>query len=68
MGMFHYYDIGHAEVFIFDDFLIKQVREGELVDKEETLEFKVILNEHFKGKNMAYISNRVFSYAVNPLV
>jgi hypothetical protein len=68
MGMFHYYDIGHAEVFIFDDFLIKQVREGELVDQEKVDEFKLILKTHFDGKNMAYISNRVFSYSVNPLV
>jgi len=66
--MFRYYDIGHAEVFIFDDFLIKQVREGALIDQEETEEFKVILKEHFDGKNMAYISNRVFSYSVNPLI
>ena len=68
MGMFRYYDIGHAEVFIFDDFLIKQVREGEVVDQKETEEFKIILKEHFDGKNMAYISNRVTSYSVNPLV
>jgi hypothetical protein len=68
MGMFRYYDIGHAEVFIFDDFLIKQVREGEVVDQKETEEFKIILKEHFEGKNMAYISNRVTSYSVNPLV
>lgn len=68
MGIFHYYDIGHAEVFIFDDFLVKQVREGEVVDQEETEEFKIILKEHFNGKNMAYISNRVTSYSVNPLV
>ncbi|MEH6536221.1 MAG: hypothetical protein V7719_07510 [Psychroserpens sp.] len=66
--MFRYYDIGHAEVFIFDDFLIKQVREGAIVDQEETEEFKIILKEHFNEKNMAYISNRVFSYSVNPLV
>ncbi|WP_299224242.1 hypothetical protein [uncultured Psychroserpens sp.] len=68
MGMFRYYDIGHAEVFIFDDFLIKQVKEGALIDQEETEEFKVILKEHFSDKNMAYISNRVTSYSVNPLV
>jgi hypothetical protein len=66
--MFGYYDIGHAEVFIFHNFLIKQVREGELVDQKETDEFKVILKDHFNVKNMAYISNRVSSYSVNPLV
>ncbi|MBV7270178.1 hypothetical protein [Winogradskyella luteola] len=68
MGFFHYYDIGHAEVFVFDDFLIKQVKQGETVDMEETKLFKLILEEHFSNKNMAYISNRVTSYSVNPLV
>jgi hypothetical protein len=66
--MFGYYDIGHSEVFIFHNFLIKQVREGELVDQKETDEFKVILKDHFNVKNMAYISNRVSSYSLNPLV
>ncbi len=68
MGFFHYYDIGHAEVFVFDDFLVKQVKEGETVDMKETRLFKNILEEHFSNKNMAYISNRVTSYSVNPLV
>lgn len=68
MGMFHYFDIGHAEVFIFDDFLIKQVKEGADINHNQTEEFKTILKEHFNGKNMAYISNRVFSYSVNPLI
>ena len=68
MGLFHYYDIGHAEIFVFDDFLIKQVKEGATIDMEETEEFKVILEAHFNKKNMAYISNRVTSYSVNPLV
>lgn len=68
MGMFHYFDIGHAEVFLFDDFLIKQIKEGAIIDCKETDEFKTILKEHFNGKNMAYISNRVMSYSLNPLV
>ena len=37
--MFKYYNLPHAEVFIFDDFLIKQVREGELVSYKETEKF-----------------------------
>ena len=67
-GMFHYYDLDHAEVFVFNDFLIKQVKEGVVVDLEDVGPFKAILDEHFNGKNMAYISNRVTSYSVNPLV
>ncbi|WP_418513387.1 hypothetical protein [Corallibacter sp.] len=68
MGMFHYYDIGHAEVFVFDNFLIKQVKEGEIFDLEETNYLKRILEQHFNGCKMAYISNRITSFSVNPLV
>lgn len=68
MGIINYYNISHAEVFVFDDFLIKQVKEGVTIDLEETEELKLILKEHFDGKNVAYISNRVTSYSVNPLV
>ncbi|WP_299117308.1 hypothetical protein [uncultured Winogradskyella sp.] len=68
MGFFHYYNSGHAEIFVFDDFLIKQIKEGESIDKEETEVFKAVLETHFQNKNMAYISNRMTSYSVNPLV
>ncbi|MEM5566415.1 hypothetical protein WNY78_14940 [Psychroserpens sp. AS72] len=68
MGMIRYYDIGHAEVFIFDDFLIKQVKEGEVIDIKEADEFIAIVKKHFNGKNMAYISNRVTSFSINPLI
>ncbi|MFC7443975.1 hypothetical protein [Mesoflavibacter profundi] len=68
MGIINYYNISHAEVLVFDDFLIKQVKEGVKIDLEETKELKLILKEHFKNKKMAYISNRVTSYSVNPLV
>ena len=68
MGMIHYYDIGHAEVFVFDHFIIKQVKEGQSSDLLNTSDMEVIIKEHFENKNMAYISNRANSYSVNPLV
>lgn len=68
MGMFKYYNLPHAEVFIFDDFLIKQVKEGELVSYKETETFKELLDIHFKNKKVAYISNRVHSFSINPMV
>ncbi|WP_235841580.1 hypothetical protein [Confluentibacter sediminis] len=66
--MIHYYDIGHAEVFVFDHFIIKQVKEGQSSDLLNTSELETIVKEHFENKNMVYISNRVNSYSVNPLV
>ena len=67
MGVFSYEDIGYAEIFIFDRFYIKQIREGAIIAKKETTRFKTIIKNHFKGKNMVYISNRTTSYSVNPL-
>ncbi|WP_231567323.1 hypothetical protein [Lacinutrix sp. Hel_I_90] len=68
MGMFHYYDLNHAEVFIFDDFLIKQIKEGVVITPEHNKELKTLISKHFKDKNIAYISNRVASYTVDPMV
>jgi len=68
MGKFQYYDIGNAEVYVFDDFLIKQVKEGAFISDDETELFVEIIGKHFKNKNFAFISNRVVSYTVNPLV
>ncbi|OIQ16991.1 hypothetical protein [Lacinutrix sp. MedPE-SW] len=68
MGVIQYYDLDHAEIFIFDDFLIKQVKEGELISYKETEEFKSILKEHFNGKKLVYIGNRVNSFSINPMI
>ncbi|MEQ3664804.1 MULTISPECIES: hypothetical protein [unclassified Olleya] len=68
MGIFHYYDIGNAEIYVFDDFLIKQVKEGAFISDDDTELFVEIIEKHFKNKNFAFISNRVASYSVNPLV
>lgn len=68
MGIFHYYNIDHAEVFVFDNFLIKQVKEGVIVDMNETGPLRKILEKHFPNENMVYVSNRITSYSVNPLV
>ncbi len=68
MGLIHYYDIGHAEVFVFDNFIIKQVKEEQPSELLNTSELEIIIQEHFENKNMVYISNRVNSYSVNPLI
>lgn len=66
--MFHYYNSNYAEIFIFDDFLIKQIKEGVVITPEHNKELKKLISKHFKDKNIAYISNRVESYTVDPMV
>ncbi len=67
MGMFHYYDLPRAELFIFDEFLVCQIREGMEIHPEHSQKLNEIIQKHFTGKNIVYISNRVNSYSVDPL-
>ncbi|MCG2418379.1 hypothetical protein K8089_05035 [Aequorivita sp. F47161] len=67
MGMFHYYDFKESEVFIFDNFLVNQFKEGITVVPAHNQKLREILDAHFANKKMVYISNRYFNYAVDPL-
>ncbi|EGV42761.1 hypothetical protein BZARG_2496 [Bizionia argentinensis JUB59] len=67
MSLFQYYDLPGAEFFVFDDFLICQIKEGMEVNKEHNKSLKEVIEKHFSGKNIGYISNRVKSYSVDPL-
>ncbi|OBX22814.1 MULTISPECIES: hypothetical protein [Bizionia] len=67
MGMFHYYDLPGAEIFVFDDFLICQIGEGMEIHPEHNTNLKEVIEKHFLGKHIGYISNRVNSYSVDPL-
>jgi hypothetical protein len=67
MSMFHYYNFAHCEAFVFDYFLIIQIKEGVTIKPEHNLELREIIDLHFSNKNVVYISNRFFSYAVDPL-
>lgn len=67
MSMFQYYSFPHCEVFIFDDFLVTQIREGVDIKPEHNQDLRDIIDLHFLNKNVVYISNRYFSYAVDPL-
>ncbi|WP_292948621.1 hypothetical protein [Olleya sp. UBA1516] len=67
MGLFHFYDIGNTEIYVFDDFMIKQVKEGVFIDKQDVRQLVEIIDKHFKSKKFGFISNRVNSYTINPL-
>ncbi len=65
--MFHYYDLECAETFVFDEFLINQIRSGVTVTPEHNKMLKEIIDNHFMNKPVVYISNRINSYSVDPL-
>lgn len=68
MGIIKYYNIEESEIFIFDEFIINQIKEGVLIEPKHNVILNDIIQKHFSGKTMAYISNRVKSYSVNPLI
>jgi hypothetical protein len=65
--MFHYYDLGYCEAFVFDEFLINQIREGSTITKHHSEVLDEVITKHFGDKPIVYISNRVMSYAVDPI-
>ncbi|SRX75948.1 hypothetical protein [Aequorivita antarctica] len=67
MSMFHYYDFKDSEVFIFDNFLVNQIKEGVTVIPAHNDKLRKVLDDHFANKKIVYISNRHFNYAVDPL-
>ncbi|MCK0125569.1 hypothetical protein MWU76_14345 [Gelidibacter sp. F2691] len=68
MGIIKYYDFKESEAFIFDGFIINQVKEGAVIEPKHNVLLNNCIKKHFSGKNMVYISNRAKSYAVNPLI
>lgn len=68
MGIIKYYNFEESEVFIFDEFIINQFKEGVIIEPEHNDILNDIVQEHFCGENMVYISNRANSYSVNPLI
>ncbi len=65
--MFHHYDLKGAKIFIFDEFLVNQIEEGVTVTPKDNAILIEIIDKHFTNKPVIYISNRHFSYSVDPL-
>lgn len=68
MGIIKYLSTEDTECFIFDDFLINQIKDGVVVEPKHNEELNNVIKEYFSGKDMVYVSNRVKSYSVNPLI
>ncbi|HET8854769.1 MAG TPA: hypothetical protein VFM60_02495 [Salinimicrobium sp.] len=53
---------------IYDNILVSELKEGILFDIESNRKLLEIGAMEFKGRAYGYISNRIFSYAVDPMV
>lgn len=65
--MLHYHDLGISEVFVHENFLINQIREGKHVQPEHVELLQNVIDQHFSKRKLVYISNRINSYSVDPL-
>ena len=68
MNSIKYLDRGHVETFIFRNFLINQIRSGNNVTKEHNEKLEGIIKQYYEERPMVYISNRVYSYSVDPIL
>ena len=68
MGIIKYLNLDDSEVFIFDAFIINQIKEGVIIEPSHNDLLNDVVQEYFSGKDMVYISNRAKSYSVNPLI
>ncbi len=61
-------ELNFGKVSFVDNILIAELKEGVLFDVESNRVLLELGKKTFKDQNYGYISNRVNSYAVNPMV
>jgi len=57
-----------GSLVLHKNIMIATMNEGVLIGLQEHLKIKQIIDDHFKDKKFVYISNRKYSYAVDPVV
>ncbi len=62
------FDIGYADVFVFENYLVSQIKDGVSVGLEHVEDLKKMIDKHYRDEKLVYISNRIGSYSVDPLV
>lgn len=62
------YELDFGTIKVFDNLLVSELKEGILFDVESKRQLLEIGSREFQGKPYGYISNRLFSYAVDPMV
>ncbi|WP_424493993.1 hypothetical protein [Salinimicrobium sp. GXAS 041] len=66
--MIKIHELEFGTIRIQDKLLISELKEGILFDVESNRQLLKLGEEEFQGQPYGYISNRIFSYAVDPLV
>ncbi len=61
-------DFEFGEIRVFSNFVVVVMKEGITVQPEHNKQLVLIAEKYYKGKNFGYITYRINSYAVNPMV
>lgn len=67
-GMIKKIELDFGLIYVYDRFLVSELSEGVLLDVQNNRKILEIGTETFQGAAFGYISNRIHSYAVNPMV
>ena len=62
-----YKDTVFAQFFIFENYVISQLKDGVVLQPEHIQQLIELANQHYAGRPFVYIANRVFSYNVSPM-
>jgi len=62
------YDLGYSDVYIFEHYLINQIKDNVRVNLDHVAILRKLINEDYGKEKLVYISNRVNNYTVDPLV
>jgi len=67
MAAIHYKDIGFAQLFFFEHYVISQLKEGTVLEPANNSPMVQALEDHYQDRPFVYISNRTYAYNVSPL-
>lgn len=67
MAPIKYVNIDIAELFLFENYVISQIKEDAVLEPENGKMLIDALKKHFKKRPFVYISNRVYNYTVSPM-
>lgn len=68
MNQLRYYDLGYSEVFVFEHYLVNQIKDGVVVNQEHVEVLQNMITRHFFDRDLIYIANRINSYSIDPLI
>ncbi|MDP5077576.1 MAG: hypothetical protein NWQ09_01610 [Nonlabens sp.] len=64
----HYYDLGFSEIFIYQNYVVSKIKEGEAILLKHNVAYGKVIRDHFTDRNLVLISNRQHSFSIDPLL